>query len=93
MKIEGLGTVVSLVSLALTIWKVSAYLSEMKHRLELKDQEIESFLDQQELILNGLKENFKHFSERFRGEVGVVSDRVTQVEDFLTKTTDFQRRK
>jgi hypothetical protein len=93
MKLEGLGTVVSLVSLAVTIWKFSSSYADMRHRLELKDQQIEAFLDQQELILNGLKENFKHFSDRFRGEVGAVSDRVTQIEDYLTKTSDFQRRK
>lgn len=93
MKLEGLGTVVSLISLVLTIWKISASFSEMKHRLELKDHEIESFLDRQELILNGLRENFHHFSERFRKEGTDVEDRVGQVESFLYKTTDFQRKK
>lgn len=93
MKLEGLGTVLSLLSLVVTIWKFSTAYAEMKHRLELKDQEIEAFLDKQELIINGLRENFKHFSDRFRGEVGGVGDRVGQVEDFLTKTTDYQRRK
>jgi hypothetical protein len=93
MKLEGLGTVISLVSLAVTIWKVSTSFSEMKHKLELKDKEIEAFLDVQELVLNGLKEKFDHFSNRFRGEVGAVDHRLIQLEDFLTKTTDYQRRK
>jgi hypothetical protein len=93
MKLEGLGTVVSLVSLAVTIWKFSTYYAEMRHRLELKDKEIEAFLDVQEMLINGLKEKFDHFSNRFRGEVGAVDSRIIQIEDFLTKTTDYQRRK
>jgi hypothetical protein len=93
MKLEGLGTVISLLSIAGTIWKFSSSFSAMKHRLELKDLQIECFVEKQELILNNLSEKFKHFSDRSRGEVGTALDRVIQVEDFLAKTTDFQRRK
>jgi hypothetical protein len=93
MKFEGVGTVISLISLIATIWKVSAAYAAMKHELELKDKEIEAFLDKQELIINGLQEKFGHFSNRFRGEVEAVSGRVSQLEDFLTKTTDYERRK
>jgi hypothetical protein len=93
MKLEALGTVISLISIAGTVWKFSASFSEMRHKLEKKDLEIECFIEKQELLQNGLRENFKHFSERSRGEVGVVSDRVSQVEEFLSKTTDFQRRR
>jgi hypothetical protein len=85
MSLEGIGSIVSIIGIVGTIWKVSTAYSEMQHKLEM-DQE------KQSLILHQLGEKFGHFSNRFRDEVNEVDDRVCRVEDFLIKHHNYERR-
>ena len=85
------------------VWKIGLAVAGMKATLKeqiananfdrkLNDERLEHLQDELELGFNGLREKFEHFSTRSRSESSELSKRLESVENFLVKTTEFEKR-
>jgi hypothetical protein len=72
--------------------KLSTDIKELGFKLALLDHKLESLIDQQELALNGMKEIVSHIRTRTQTEDKKLSDRLTDVENWLSKNTEFNCR-
>lgn len=59
------------------------------HRLDLVEQRMEGLLDQHTLAFNGVKEIAEHTRSRSQGEEEKLKKRVTDIERYLEKYTEF----
>ena len=75
------------------VWLMSTAVAEMRHNLEKQDIRLENLNDLHEAGFNGFKERIEHFTNRTRGEIGELNKRLEDVESYLTKSTDFIRRR
>ncbi len=86
------------------VWRASNAVSRMKcelrdaiNRVEtdltIKDLKLQNLQDVQVLSVNGFREKIEHFVSRTRGEIAENNKRLEDLESFLTKTTDFVRRR
>lgn len=93
----------STIAAMIFVWKIGSAVSHMQSALKeqitaanfdrkFSDNSLEHLNDRLELGLNGLREKFEHFSTRSRLESSALSDRIGSIENFLTKTTDFEKR-
>ena len=93
----------SAIAALIFVWKIGSAVSRMQAALKeqiaaanfdrkLNDERLEHLQDSLKLGLNGLKEKFDHFATRSRAESGTLGDRVGAVENFLVKTTEFEKR-
>jgi F0F1-type ATP synthase membrane subunit b/b' len=67
-------------------------ISDALHRIELLDQRLIHLHEQQELALNGLKEVAQHVRDRSARAEEKLAERITSLERYLDKTTDFNPR-
>ena len=95
-KLETLVLVTTLFSFCASVlyqvWKISSAVSEMRYGLEKQDMRLESMNDVQTLAFNGFREKIEHFVTRSRGESREFSQRLESVENFLVKSTEFEKR-
>jgi hypothetical protein len=75
------------------VWLISSAVSDVRHNLEKQDIRLENLNNLQQAGFTGFKERIEHFTVRTRGEAGEIDKRLDDVEGFLTKTTDFTRRR
>ena len=94
-----LGIAVSLLTLSSVIWKASSAIAELRRsqeRLEsaLRSEvaELQHELDKQALMINGYRERVEHVNLRLTGNTEKLTVRLTDVENFLQKTTSFETR-
>lgn len=59
---------------------------------KLNDERLENLQNIQQLGFKGFEERFNHFSERAKREIEKIGDRLNDVEGYLTKKTEFQKR-
>lgn len=75
-----------------SILEIDHRLSELEHRSAMRNAELEHIDDKLELGINGTKELVQHVRSRTQTDCDRLSDRIRQIENYLTKTTDFQQR-
>jgi hypothetical protein len=97
MKPETIALFISMTSFAVGIlhqvWRISQAVSAMRHNLEKQDLRLEGLSDRQVLAFNGYKEKIEHFINRTRSELKDIDVRLQDAEHFLTKTTEFTKRR
>lgn len=76
----------------LKIQDIERRLINLAHQSELRESELEHLNDRLELAVNGVKELVTHVRARTQADCDKLSNRIAQLEKFLTKTTDFQSR-
>jgi hypothetical protein len=91
------GSVACSITVGTVLWravtlKLNGEVLLLRHDLEKKDLQIANLQDVQILMQKGLEEKFGHFSIRTRAEVAELDKRARQIENFLSKTTDFEPR-
>jgi hypothetical protein len=91
------GAIACSLSVGTVLWraitlKLNGEVLLLQHNLEKKDLQISNLQDVQTLMQKGLEEKFGHFSTRTRAEVLELDKRVRQIENFLSKGTDFEPR-
>lgn len=64
-----------------------------RHQIELLKKDAEHLIDQQELALNGIKEQIKHVRDRSLHFEEGLDARLADLEQFIEKSTSFERRK
>jgi uncharacterized protein YoxC len=81
------------------LWKLFAVRESLQsaiksnvHRIELLEQHIEHLHDQQQLAINGTKELVQHVRDRSARAEEKLAYRITDLEGYLTKTTEFSVR-
>lgn len=92
--------IVLILPIAGLVWHASAMRAALKaditenaHRLDLIEAHFEDLNDRYVLAFNGLREKVEHIRERSANEERRQSERLTDVESFLEKTTNFNRRR
>lgn len=85
------------ISIGTILWrvlvlKINGEVLLLRHSLEKKDMEIEKMQDVHVLTWKGLEEKFGHFAARVKADQVEVKKNVSQIEHFLSKTTDYQPR-
>lgn len=73
--------------------ELKGQIGQVRESLERKDLTLETLIDKQQLITNGLKERIDHHSIRLRAETKELEIRVRAIEGFLMKTTEFEARR
>lgn len=95
-KFETIGFAITVISFCgsvlFQVWKVSSSVSDMKHGLEKQDIRLENLNDVQALAFNGFRERIDHAITRVRSEVQTLDNRTEGIENFLVKTTAFEKR-
>jgi hypothetical protein len=91
------GAIACSLSVGTVLWraitlKLNGEVLLLQHNLEKKDLQISNLQDVQTLMQKGLEEKFGHFSTRSRAETSELDKRVRQVENFLSKGTNFEPR-
>lgn len=91
------GTTAFSVSVGTILWRVimlrlNSEVLDLQHNLQLKDIQIENLQNVQTLLQNGLEEKFNHFAARMKGENLELDKRTRQVENYLSKNTEFEPR-
>lgn len=95
-----LGSIVTFgIPIATALWKLSALkekitdqVQELDHRLEMLKARVDNLDDRATLGINGLRELIEHRSARIATSLKDHESRVTDTEQFLAKTTPFERR-
>lgn len=72
--------------------KLQTQFLNLSHRLDLIESNIENLTDKQTLTLNGLREVIEHVRLRSQTEEKQLSNRLLDVEGWLEKNTEFNRR-
>lgn len=67
-------------------------LSDLAHQSQLRSTQMEALNDRLALAINGTKELVSHVRLRTQTDANKLSDRLGQLERFLSKTTDFEPR-
>lgn len=67
-------------------------IQKLEHRLALLSAEQEHMSDRQELGFNGFRERIEHTASRLRQDTDRSNQRIDQVENFLAKTTAYEKR-
>jgi hypothetical protein len=82
------------------LWKIFAVREQLQtqilsngHRLALLEQKIDHLVDQQELFLNGLRENLEHVRERSRHAEENLHYRLEDLEGYIEKSPSFTKRR
>lgn len=95
-RLESIALIATIVSFCAStlyqVWRISDAVAGMRHNLEKQDIRLENLNDVQALSFNGFKEKIEHFITRSRNESKELDDRLKSVENFLTKTTEFEKR-
>jgi hypothetical protein len=91
------GTIACSVTVGTVLWravtlKLNGEVLLLRHDLERKDLQIENLQNVQALGFKGLDEKFGHFSTRSRAEVKELDARTRQIENFLSKKSNFEPR-
>jgi hypothetical protein len=91
------GTIACSVTVGTVLWravtlKLNGEVLLLRHDLEKKDLQISNLQDVQTLSHKGLDEKFGHFSTRTRAEVKELDGRTRQIENFLSKKSNFEPR-
>lgn len=76
----------------LKIQDIERRLVNLAHQSELRESELEHLNDTLELAVNGVKELVTHVRSRTQADCDRLNGRISQLEKYLTKTTDFQSR-
>lgn len=74
------------------IREVDTRLTELDHRSQLRTAQIEALNDKIALSLNGVQEVAGHLRTRTKADHEALERRLSQLESYLVKTTDFQAR-
>lgn len=74
------------------IREVDQRLTELDHRSQLRNAQIEALNERIALAVNGTKELVQHTRQRTRAEHDELEHRLNQLERYIVKTTDFQAR-
>lgn len=74
-------------------WQLSASVAEMKHSFQVQDIRLENLAALHDTTFTGFRERIDHSTSRLRGESDDLSKRVEDLEAYLTKTTEFIRRR
>ncbi len=101
---EMIGLVSFCVGTIAAVWRASSAVAKMQcelrdaiNRVEtdltIKDLKLQNLQEVQVLSLNGFRKKIEHFIARTRGEIADHDRRLDDLEAFLTKTTDFVRRR
>lgn len=64
-----------------------------RHQIELLKKDTDHLIDQQELALNGIKEQIQHVRDRSLHSEALLDSRLSDLEQFIEKSTTFERRK
>ena len=64
-----------------------------RHRLELLEQKAEHLVDQQTAFLHGIQERLQHVRDRSLHTEAALDFRLSDLEQFIEKSTSFERRK
>lgn len=75
------------------VWSISTAVSTIQHSFEKQDIRLENLVALHELGFNGFKERVDHTAARLRREITEVNVRVEDLESFMAKTTEFNRRR
>lgn len=91
------GTTAFSISVGTVLWRVimlrlNSEVLALQHNLEIKDLQIENLQDVQTLLQKGLEEKFEHFASRMKGENLEIDKRLRQIENYLSKKTEFEPR-
>ncbi len=71
----------------------STAVAEMRHNLEKQDMRLENLSLLHDAGFQGFKERIEHASARTREELNEQNRRLEDIEGYLTKSTDFTRRR
>jgi predicted PurR-regulated permease PerM len=92
--------ITSFVSLLIGLFTIVGFIAKAQekfsflyNRLDLLSQKVESLKETEDLRFNGIKERLEHLSSRLGNQVTNLESDVEEVQNFLTKTTEFQIRR
>lgn len=95
-----LGIVISLITIASTVWKASSAIAELRRSHERLEAALRSEIsglqhENEKLLLmtNGYKERTEHLNARLTANYQHVSALLEDVEGWLQKNTAYERRK
>ena len=95
-----LGIVISLITIASTVWKASGAISELRRSQERLESALRSEIselqhqdEKLELLTNGFKERTEHINVRLTANYNQVAGTLEDVEGWLQKNTAYERRK
>lgn len=98
--VSTLGTALAFsLPLVTLLWRVFSLTSELRmqiaenrNSLVILTNKVDHLDERWDSATHQTLEKFNHFSNRFRGEVNVLSSQVREVQNYLSKTTDFEVR-
>lgn len=93
----------SIAAALMFIWKMGNAVATMQadlksqivaanHERSLNDVRLEHLQQSLTLGFNGMREKFEHFSSRSRMEMNELDKRLACIENFLAKSTEFEKR-
>lgn len=95
-----LGVVISLITIASTVWKASSAIAELRRMHERLEAALRAEIatlqhenDKMILLVNGVREVMEHTKTRLLGDYRQLSDHVEDIEGYLQKNTPYERRK
>ena len=75
------------------VWMSAIALSEMKNDLKMQTRELGYLAELHQTAFQGFVEKIDHSTNRFKGEIEDIKRRLEDLEGFLTKSTEFTRRR
>ena len=73
--------------------KLAIGIAQNHHLLKMQEQHFDDMRDQQALFLNGIVERLQHVRDRSKEKEEDLEKRITDLEFFIEKTTEFTRRR